>query len=114
MNRLRAGLALLAALALAPRTAAAFTIASGFSQSCHERLGLAAMAQLLDELDFDNVTLPSSDLWRKVAAEIAPAVLQSAGTAAAAQALTDATNASMSAARAALTLMSLIPANLGS
>ena len=90
MNRLRAGLALLAALALAPRTAAAFTIASGFSQSCHERLGLAAMAQLLDELDFDNVTLPSSDLWRKVAAEIAPAVLQSAGTAAAAQALTDA------------------------
>ncbi len=89
LTRRRAGLALLAGLALAPRTAAAFTIASGFSESCHERLGLAGMALLLDELELDNVTLPPSDLWRDVAAELAPAVLESAGTAAAAT-LTDA------------------------
>jgi hypothetical protein len=80
---------LVVGLALAPRTAAAFTIASGFSQSCHERLGLAAMALLLDELNFDNVTLPPGDLWRDVAAELAPAVLETTGAAAAA-ALTDA------------------------
>ena len=85
----RAGLALLIVLAVAPRTAAAFTIASGFSESCHERLGLAGMALLLDELNLDNVTLPPGDLWRDVAAELAPAVLETTGTAAAA-ALTDA------------------------
>ena len=89
MTGRRAGLALLVILAVAPRRAAAFTIASGFSQSCHERLGLAAMALLLDELDSNNVTLPSSDLWRDVAAELAPAILESAGMAAATT-LTDA------------------------
>src|SRR4051794_36712812 len=67
----------------------AFTIASGFTQSCHERLGVAAMAFLLDELDTSNVTLPSNNLWRNVAAELAPAILQTTPSAAAA-ALTDA------------------------
>ena len=89
MTRFRAALALLAVLAIAPRTASAFTIASGFTQSCHERLGLAAIAFLLDELDVNNVTLPSSNLWRSVAAELAPAILQNTPPAAAA-ALTDA------------------------
>lgn len=88
MTSWRAGLTLLVVVAFAPKTAAAFTITSGFSQSCHERLGLAAMAILLDELNLANVTLPSSDLWRDVAAEIAPAVLETTGITAA-MALTD-------------------------
>jgi hypothetical protein len=70
------------------RPARAFTIASGFSDSCHERLGLAAVAVLFDGLPLDNVVIPSDGLWRDVAAELESAVLDSAGLAAA-TALTD-------------------------
>ena len=45
-------------LALRARPADAFTIASGFSQSCHERLALAAIAVLLDRLPVDGVVRP--------------------------------------------------------
>jgi hypothetical protein len=78
-----------AALVVEPRPARAFTIASGFTESCHERLGLAGLAVLLDELPLENVVVPSDGLWRDVAAQLAPAILEGAGMAAAA-ALTDA------------------------
>ena len=80
-----ATLALLVAagLALDARPAGAFTIASGFSQSCHERLGLAAMAVVLEDLPLDGLVVPSDGLWRDVAAELAPLILDSAGLAAA-------------------------------
>ena len=72
-----------AGLAFGARPAGAFTIASGFSQSCHERLGLAAMAVVLEELPLDGLVVPSDGLWRDVAAELAPLILDSAGLAAA-------------------------------
>jgi len=66
-------------LALGGRPAGAFTIASGFSHSCHERLGLAAMAVLLQDLPTDGVAVPAGGIWRDVAAQLAPLVLDSAG-----------------------------------
>ena len=68
--------ALLALLASAS-PARGYTLSSGFSQSCHERITLAAFAVLVQELDTSRVSLPASDLWRRVAAELAPAVLES-------------------------------------
>ena len=81
--------ALAAAASLAPAPAGAFSIASGFSQSCHERLSLAALAVIIDGSDLAGVTLPADDLWRNVAAELGTAVLESAGQSAATT-LTDA------------------------
>ena len=84
-------LGLLASL-LAPaggRPAHAFTIASGFSDSCHERLGLAAMAVLIDDLPADDLVVPPDGLWRDVAAELAPLLLDT-GALAAAATMTDA------------------------
>jgi len=80
--------ALILGLPFGTRPARAFTIASGFSESCHETLGLAAVAILFDGLPIDNVTVPSDGLWRDVAAQLESAVLDSAGLAAA-TALTD-------------------------
>jgi MYXO-CTERM domain-containing protein len=71
------------------RPAGAYTIASGFTGSCHERLALTADAVLLGEMPLDDVTVPTDGLWRDVAAQLAPALLDSAGLAAAAT-LTDA------------------------
>ena len=85
----RTALACAGLLALGPSPAAAYSIASGFSQSCHERLSLAAMAVVIEGQALGAVVLPVDDLWRKVAAELAPAVLESAGQSAAAS-LTDA------------------------
>jgi hypothetical protein len=82
-------LATAVALAVGAHPAAAFTIASGFTESCHERLGLAGMALLLRSQQPTNVVVPAGELWRRVAAEIAPAVL-SAEEAAAVGPLTDA------------------------
>ncbi len=88
-----ATLAVLAAagLAFGARPAGAFTIASGFSQSCHERLGFAALAVLLQELPAGGVAVPSDGLWRDVAAQLAPLLLDGAGLSAAAT-FTDAQN----------------------
>ena len=72
-----------ASLTFGTPSAGAFTIASGFSQSCHERLGLAAMAVLLEDLPLDGVVVPSDGIWRDVAAELAPLILDSAGLTAA-------------------------------
>jgi hypothetical protein len=76
------GLVVAAGLAFGVRPAAAFTIASGFSDSCHERLGLAAMTALIEDLPQGGVVVPSDGLWRDVAAELAPLLLDSAGLAA--------------------------------
>jgi hypothetical protein len=74
--------ALVLLLITASRPARGYTLASGFSQSCHERITLAAFGVLINQLDTSGVSLPASDLWRKVAAELAPAVLETAGQAA--------------------------------
>jgi hypothetical protein len=79
----RGALVLVAGLSLGARPAAAFTIASGFSDSCHERLALGAMAVLFDGLPLETVVVPPGGLWRDVADELAPAILESAGLAAA-------------------------------
>jgi hypothetical protein len=71
------------------RPARAFTIASGFSESCHERLGLAAMAVLIADLPTDHLLVPADGLWRDVAAQLAPLLLDTGGLASAAT-LTDA------------------------
>jgi hypothetical protein len=76
-------------LALVPSSAAAFSIASGFSRSCHERLSLAAMAVVIEGQALGAVVLPPDDLWRHVAGELAPAVLERAGQSSSAS-LTDA------------------------
>jgi hypothetical protein len=73
------GALLLSLLATTARPARAYTLASGFSESCHERITLAAFGVLLDELDTSHVILPASDLWRKVAAELAPAIVGTTG-----------------------------------
>jgi hypothetical protein len=73
--------ALVLLLITAARPARAYTLASGFSQSCHERLTLAAFAVLIDQTDTSRVTLPAGDIWRRVAAELAAAVLEAAGQA---------------------------------
>jgi hypothetical protein len=82
-SRLTVALAVAAGLAFGARPAGAFTIASGFSQSCHERLGLAAMAVVIEDLPLDGLVVPSDGLWRDVAAELAPLILDGAGLAAA-------------------------------
>jgi hypothetical protein len=86
---LAAGAALVAGLCGPARPARAFTIASGFTESCHERIGLGAMAFLLDQLPIDSVVVPPGGLWRDLAAQLGPLVLESAGPTAAAT-LTDA------------------------
>ena len=80
--------ALAAGLALLPRPAGGFSIASGFSESCHERLALAALAVVIEGRDLNGITLPSDDLWRRVAADLGAAVLESAGRSAS-ETLTD-------------------------
>jgi hypothetical protein len=75
--RWRAALVLL--LLTTARPAGAYTLASGFSESCHERVTLAAFAVLIEQLDTSRVSLPASELWRPVAAELAAAVLETMG-----------------------------------
>ena len=77
------GLIAAAGLTFGARDAVAFTIASGFSQSCHERLAFAAMAVVIEDLPLDGLVVPSGGLWRDVAAELAPLILDGAGLAAA-------------------------------
>ena len=72
-----------ASLTFGANSAGAFTIASGFSQSFHVRLGLASIAVLLVVLPLDGVVFPSEGLWRDVAAELAPLILDGAGLTAA-------------------------------
>ena len=81
-RRFWCALVIVACVASAPRPAGAYTIASGFTESCHERIGFAAIAVLLDGLPLDKVVLPADGLWRDVAAQLEPAVLDSAGLAA--------------------------------
>jgi len=70
---------LLVVALLWPASAGAYTLASGFTDSCHERLTLAAIGVLLDELPSEQITLPADDLWKQVAGVLAPQVLEAAG-----------------------------------
>jgi hypothetical protein len=67
-----------ALLVLCPGRAWSYSLASGFTDSCHERLTLAAMGLLIDQLG-QGVALPDNDLWKKVASVLAPQVLEAAG-----------------------------------
>jgi hypothetical protein len=71
--------ALVLIVALWPASARAYTLASGFTDSCHERLTLGAIGVLVEQLPSDAVTLPASDLWKDVAGQLAPQVLEEAG-----------------------------------
>jgi hypothetical protein len=89
VTRWALALALGLGVVICARSARAFTIASGFTDSCHERLGLAAMAVVTEQLPLDAVVVPSDGLWREVATQLGAAVLGSAGSATA-PTLTDA------------------------
>jgi hypothetical protein len=75
---MRAAVLVAAAALTWPGRAGAYTLASGFTDSCHERITLAAMAVLIDELGTGAVTVPANDLWKKVARQLAPEVLEAA------------------------------------
>jgi hypothetical protein len=77
-------LLVLVGAAVCPGRAMAYTLASGFSQSCHERLTLAALGVLVQQLGAGQAAVPADDLWRQVAAALAQAVLETTGAQAAA------------------------------
>ncbi|MEM1413479.1 MAG: hypothetical protein AAGH15_01195 [Myxococcota bacterium] len=60
-------IALLSVLTLAlPAPASAFSIASGFSEPCHEVLTAAAFDEVVLSLPTDLIVLPSGSTWRRV------------------------------------------------
>ena len=56
----------------APGSARAFTIKSGFTQSCHEQISVEAFADFLDEPLRSEIIVPTDDTWRKLARDIEP------------------------------------------
>ena len=54
--------------------AAAFTLGSRVTTSCHEVLTFEAMSKFVEAIDTDRVMLPEDDSWKKVARDIAVAL----------------------------------------
>jgi MYXO-CTERM domain-containing protein len=72
----RSAVTLLLSLAflLAPARASAYSLGSGFTTSCHEVVTYSGLLELIEAADTSTIELPESDVWRRVAAEIGPAL----------------------------------------
>lgn len=57
---------------LMPGQAHAFTIKSGFTESCHEQISVEALADFLDEPLRSDIRVPTDDTWRKLSRNIEP------------------------------------------
>ncbi|MEM9068284.1 MAG: hypothetical protein AAGE52_07245 [Myxococcota bacterium] len=67
-TRIRIVALLGAAILLSPTTASAFTIGTGFSEGCHERITAAAYQDFLLQLPLTTIEVPEGDVWRRVGA----------------------------------------------
>ena len=60
------------ATSLIPQRAQAFTIKTGFTESCHEQISVEALGDFLDQPLRSDIVLPSDDTWRKLSTNIEP------------------------------------------
>jgi uncharacterized protein (TIGR03382 family) len=58
--------ALATLLALAPGAASAYSLKSGFTESCHEKISVGAYLEVVPRLDPEGVPIPDSEEWDKL------------------------------------------------